>query len=137
VSRDYHFHGTFFLRFFQFLGYSALSFPTAIRIVKGTHVLRASWLSYLATAVSLSFSMSLTNFASVHLSYATSVLVKSSKLIPVLISNVIFLQKRPKIREVISVILVVFGFIGISLGDALGENKLELSGIFAVSAALV
>jgi adenosine 3'-phospho 5'-phosphosulfate transporter B3 len=137
LIKHYHFHGTFFLTFFQFLGYSALSFPTAIRILTGKLSLRAPFISYLTTAVALAFSMSLTNFASVRLSYATGVLFKSSKLIPVLIGNVIFLKKRPKVSEVISVILIVFGLVGMSLGDFRGQNKFQISGIFAVSFALV
>jgi adenosine 3'-phospho 5'-phosphosulfate transporter B3 len=137
LIKDYHFHGTFFLTFFQFLGYSALSFRTGIRIATGSLSLRAPLYSYVATSLALAFSMSLTNFASVRLSYATGVLFKSSKLIPVLIGNVIFLKKRPTLREVFSVILIVFGLIGMSLGDFRGQNKFQLSGIFAVSFALV
>jgi adenosine 3'-phospho 5'-phosphosulfate transporter B3 len=137
LIKHYHFHGTFFLTFFQFLGYSALSFPTAIRIASGSLSLRAPLSSYLATSLALTFSMSLTNYASVRLNYATGVLFKSSKLIPVLIGNVIFLKRRPKLSEVFSVILIVFGLIGMSLGDFRGQNKFQLSGIFAVSFALV
>jgi adenosine 3'-phospho 5'-phosphosulfate transporter B3 len=137
LIKDFAIRGTFFLTFFQFLGYSALSLPTAIRVITGKLTLRAPFLSYLATGLALSLSMSLTNFASVRLSYATGVLFKSSKLIPVMIGNVLFLKKKPKISEAISVVLIVVGLIGISLGDFRGNNKFDVAGILAVSLALI
>jgi adenosine 3'-phospho 5'-phosphosulfate transporter B3 len=133
----YRFHGTFFLTFIQFLGYSALSLRTAHRVITRQVSLTAPLWAYLATGLCLAFSMSLTNFAAVRLSYATGVLFKSSKLIPVMIGNVIFLQKKPKLSEAFSVLLIVFGLIGISLGDFRGKNKFDVAGIFAISASLV
>jgi adenosine 3'-phospho 5'-phosphosulfate transporter B3 len=137
LIKHYHFHGTFFLTFIQFVGYSALSLPTAQRILTRRVSLTAPLWAYLATGLCLAFSMSLTNFAAVRLSYATGVLFKSSKLIPVLIGNVIFLHKKPKLSEAFSVLLIVFGLIGISLGDFRGRNKFNVAGIFAISASLV
>jgi adenosine 3'-phospho 5'-phosphosulfate transporter B3 len=82
-------------------------------------------------------SMSLTNYAAVKLSYATGVLFKSSKLIPVMIGNIIFLKRKPKLRQALSVLLVVLGLIGITLGDFRGKNRFSVSGVLAVSTALV
>jgi adenosine 3'-phospho 5'-phosphosulfate transporter B3 len=134
---QFSFNDTFFLTLIQFIGYSALSFPTLIQIVTGKVRLRAHLGAYLVTSGALAFSMSLTNFAAVRLSYATGILFKSSKLIPVLIGNVIFLKKRPKISEVIAVMLIVLGLIGISLGDVKGKNKFDSFGIVAISVSLI
>jgi adenosine 3'-phospho 5'-phosphosulfate transporter B3 len=137
LIKRYQFHGTFFLTFAEFLGFSALSLPTACRIVTGRIRLAAPLWAYLVTGLCLILSMSLTNYAAVHLSYATGVLFKSSKLIPVMIGNVVFLHKIPKLREVFSVFLIVFGLIGISLGDFKGRNKFDVPGIVTISASLV
>jgi adenosine 3'-phospho 5'-phosphosulfate transporter B3 len=137
LIKHFEFHDTFFLTLIQFLGYSALSFPTFIQIVTGKAKLRAHFGAYLLTSGALGFSMSLTNFAAVRLSYATGILFKSSKLIPVLIGNVIFLKKKPKLSEVTSVILIVLGLIGISLGDVKGHNKFDGRGIVAISVSLI
>jgi adenosine 3'-phospho 5'-phosphosulfate transporter B3 len=99
--------------------------------------LKAPLLAYLATSIALALSMSLTNFAAVRLSYATGVLFKSSKLIPVMIGNVIFLKRVPKPFEVVSVILIVFGLIGVTLGDFRGKNKFDIPGLVSVSTALI
>lgn len=137
LIKHYKLKETFFLTFIQFMGYSALSFPTAINIIRGKVQLKASIWAYVATSLCLAFSMGLTNFAAVRLSFATGVLFKSSKLIPVMIGNVIFLKKKPKVSEAFSVILIVFGLAGISLGDFKGKNTFNISGVIAVSASLI
>jgi adenosine 3'-phospho 5'-phosphosulfate transporter B3 len=76
--------------------------------------------------------MAMANLAALRLTYATEVLFKSSKLIPVMIGNIIFLNKRPKLHEVMSVVLIVTGLIGISLGDHHGKNKFDAIGVAAV-----
>lgn len=137
LIKHYNIRETFFLTFIQFVGYSALSLPTAGAIVTGKRQLRAPLWTYVLTSLSLAFSMSLTNFASVRISYATGVLFKSSKLIPVMIGNVIFLKKKPKISEALSVVLIVMGLVGISLGDFKGKNNFDIAGIIAISASLI
>lgn len=137
LIKHYNIRETFFLTFIQFVGYSALSLPTFGAVVAGKRQLRAPLWTYFLTSMCLAFSMLLTNFASVRISYATGVLFKSSKLIPVMIGNVIFLKKKPKVSEALSVILIVIGLVGISLGDFKGKNKFDLAGILAISASLV
>lgn len=128
---------TFFLTFFQFIGYSAFSLPTFFKIIFHKYTLRAPLHVYLITSIALGCSMSLTNFATSRLSYATSVLFKSSKLIPVMIGNIIFLKKKPKLTEAFAVVLIVLGLIGVSLGDFRGKNKFDIPGIIAISLSLV
>ena len=135
--KGYAFRESIFLTFVQFVGYAGLSFPTLLSIITGKTKLMAPFYNYVITSLTLAFSMGLTNFASLRLSYATSVLFKSSKLIPVMIGNIIFLKKKPKITEAASVVLMVIGLIGISLGDFRGKNKFDLPGIITVSLSLV
>lgn len=137
LIKEFTFKESIFLTFIQFVGYAALSFPTLFKIITNRSTLKAPLSSYIITSLALAFSMGLTNFASLRISYATSVLFKSSKLIPVMIGNVIFLKKKPKFSEVISVILMVFGLIGISLGDFKGKNKFDMPGIIAISFSLI
>ncbi|OHT01233.1 Adenosine 3'-phospho 5'-phosphosulfate transporter 2 [Tritrichomonas foetus] len=137
LIKHYHFSEAFFLTFVQFLGYSLLSLPTFFKIITGKEKIKAPLIAYFFTSLCLTFSMGLTNFASIRLSYATGVLFKSSKLIPVMIFNIIFLKKKPKISEAISVIFIVLGLIGVSLGDFKGKNKFDVPGIIAISMSLV
>lgn len=136
LYKTYQFKETVFLTFAQLLGYASLSFPAARHIFTGKIPMKAPMKLYIITGVSLGLSMALANYAALHLSYATEVLFKSSKLIPVMIGNIIFLKKKPKLTEVISVLLIVIGLIGISLGDLRGKNKFSVSGIIAVISSL-
>lgn len=129
---------TFFLTFIQFVGYSFFSLPTFFKIVfVKTVKLNAPLYVYLLTSCALACSMGLTNFATARLSYATGVLFKSSKLIPVMIGNIIFLKKKPKLAEAISVVLIVIGLVGVSLGDFKGKNKFDIPGLLAISMSLI
>lgn len=135
--KHYQFKESIFLTLIQFVGYAALSFPTLLKIISGRISLKSPLKSYVITSLALALSMGLTNFATLRLSYATSVLFKSSKLIPVMIGNIIFLKKKPQLSEVISVIFMVMGLIGISLGDFKGKNKFDMPGIFTISLSLI
>lgn len=134
---NYKINQTLFLTFVQFVGYAALSLPTAFKIITGKIKLQAKFYNYLITSLALTFSMSLTNFAASRVSYATGVLFKSSKLIPVMIGNIIFLKKKPKISEAVSISMIVVGLIGISLGDFKGKNKFDVLGIISIILSLV
>jgi adenosine 3'-phospho 5'-phosphosulfate transporter B3 len=133
---SYNFTETIFLTACQFTGYAILALPTLIKLIRKQTQLHASFTIYFITSASLQLSMCLANFAALRLSYATEVLFKSAKLIPVLIGNVIFLHKKPKLLEVASVVLLVIGLAGISLGDIRGHNKFDTAGIIAVLSAL-
>ena len=135
-SAPYYFKETLFLTFAQFFSYSSMSLPGLVRIIKNRVPLKAPWTVYVFTTFSLAMSMSLANFAAMRLSYATKVMFKSSKLIPVMIGNIIFLKKQPKASEVLAVVLIVIGLIGISLGDFRGKNKFDVPGIIAVTLSL-
>jgi adenosine 3'-phospho 5'-phosphosulfate transporter B3 len=137
LCSHFKFTETLFLTFTQFLGYAAFSFPTLIWNIRTRFAnLHAPIRTYIITAFGLIMSMTLANFSAIRLSYATEVMFRSSKLIPVMIGNVIFLHKRPRASEVVSVVLIVFGLIGISLGDFRGKNKFDLPGLVAVVLSL-
>lgn len=137
LMKHYRFQESVFLTFIQFVGYAALSFPTLLKLISGRITLKSPLKSYIITSLALALSMGLTNFATLRLSYATSVLFKSSKLIPVMIGNIIFLKKKPQLSEVVSVIFMVMGLIGISLGDFKGKNKFDMPGIITISFSLI
>ncbi|KAH0790263.1 Adenosine 3'-phospho 5'-phosphosulfate transporter 2 [Histomonas meleagridis] len=136
-SPDYYgFSEPLFLTFCQLFGYASLSFPTLFKIIFGKMKLSTSFKHYVFTSLSLIASMLLANVAALRLSYPTEVLFKSSKLIPVMIGNIIFLKKKPKNTEVISVVFIVSGLIGISLADVRGQNRYDNLGIVAVLTSL-
>lgn len=135
-SSPYFFVETIFLTFTQFISYSMISIHALKDLLFGQKKLKASFYIYFLTSITLALSMSLGNFAALRLSYATEVLFKSSKLIPVMIGNIIFLKKKPKLIEAISICLVVLGLIGVSLGDFRGKNKFDMLGIIAVITSL-
>jgi adenosine 3'-phospho 5'-phosphosulfate transporter B3 len=137
LIKKYHFQGTFFLPFFQFLGYASLSAKALILILSGRLPLTAPLYWYVIPAISLSLSMSLTQYSTVRLSYATGILFKSSKLIPLMIGNALLLKRKPKPSEVFSAVLIVLGLVCMSLGDVKSHNKIQLSGIVAITASLL
>ena len=133
----YHFKESLFMTLVQFISYMMFSIRYGISIILKKKQLIAPFKLYIITAISLGASMTLANVAAMNLSYPTEVLFRSSKLIPVMIGNIIFLQKWPKPMDVAAVFLIVGGLIGISLGDFKGKNKFNSVGIIAVIGSLV
>jgi adenosine 3'-phospho 5'-phosphosulfate transporter B3 len=137
LCSHFKFTETLFLTFTQFVGYAGLCLPTLISNVRTRFAnLHAPMRTYVITAFGLIMSMTLANLSAIRLSYVTEVMFRSSKLIPVMIGNVIFLHQRPRLSEVMLVVLIVFGLIGISLGDFRGKNKFDFSGLVAVVSSL-
>jgi drug/metabolite transporter (DMT)-like permease len=58
-------------------------------------------------------------------------------MIPVMIGGVIFLDKRYSLLEVVSVVVIAIGLIGISMSDKFAENAFDALGIMAVVLSLV
>ena len=123
------FQESLFFTFVQFLGYFSLTLPFFIQIVLGKQKLHASVKLYAVVSVSLVCSMGLSNLSVERLSYPTAVLFKSSKLIPVMVGGFVFLKKRYNWIEVLSVMLVVSGLIGISYSDKVSRNKFDMVGV--------
>jgi adenosine 3'-phospho 5'-phosphosulfate transporter B3 len=118
-----------FLTFVQFTGYSLPDSPYLIRLARGRTTKHASLLYYAFTSFCLVCSMGFSNLSIERLSYPTSVLFKSSKLIPVMIGGLIFLKKRYTLAEVLAVLLIVTGLIGISLSDKISKNQFDGLGV--------
>lgn len=133
----FRFKESFFMTLVQFFSYSLLSLPRGKGLLTGKTKIFAPLYHYIITAITLGASMTLGNIAAMKLSYPTEVLFKSSKLVPVMIGNIIFLQKIPKTIDVFSVIFTVAGLIGISLGDFKGKNKFSTIGVVAVVGSLI
>ena len=133
----YHYKETIFFTFVQFLGYFSMTIPYFIRLVRGKEKLKASIPYYTLVSFSLCCSMGLSNLSVERLTYSTAVLFKSSKLIPVMIGGFMFLKKRYNIFEIMSVLLIVFGLIGISMSDKKSNNKFDTIGVLLSVASLM
>lgn len=127
---------TGFFTLVQFFGYFIPTFPYLLAVLRGKKRLHASIRFYGVTGMCLVSSMCMTNLSVDRLSYPTAVLFKSSKLIPVMIGGVIFLNKRYNVVEVLSVVLVVFGLIAISYSDKISHNRFDMAGVILASSSL-
>lgn len=125
-----NFTETLFLTFCQFTAYSMFSLRNL------TTSLHAPIHVYFIATLALALSMELTNFAGSQMSYVTMVIFRCAKPIPVMIGNIFILKRIPKLNEVVSVLLVVVGLIGISLGDVRGKNQITPVGLVAVLISL-
>lgn len=123
------FQESIFFTFVQFLGYFSLTTPFFVQIVRGKQRLHASVKLYFIVSISLVCSMGLSNLSVERLSYPTAVLFKSSKLIPVMVGGFVFLKKRYNWIEVLAVLLVVAGLVGISYSDKISKNKFDMVGV--------
>jgi len=73
--------------------------------------------------------MYLTNWSLRYLSYSVRVVFKSSKLIPVMLLSVVYLQKRYTVMQYFSVLLLTSGVVVFMLGDALGKASFDFRGL--------
>lgn len=130
----YSINAPIFLTFSQFFAVSLLSMPSLYRTIFSRKKLSTHWFVYIITSITLLLSIVLDNY-SVHLlldkgtnnnyfifdnSFAIESLFKSPKILPVMVGNIVFLKKKFSITTVISICIMVFGFVGISLGDLNG-----------------
>ena len=126
----------FFLAFTQFIIYILSYFTTFLKIIFGKRSLTAPFFHYLLTSLIISISLVLAHFASVRLSSSAVILFRSPKLILVMIGNIVLLKKNPNIFEAVSICIIVFGLIGLSIGEVNGKNKVDLPGIVAIMLSL-
>ena len=136
IFNKYKLKDSLFLTFVQFLSYASLSFRFFVDLARKKAKLHAPFWFYVATALFLVGSMALSNFSLERISYPTQVLFRSSKLIPVMLGSFFFLKKRYSITEILAVILIVVGLIGISVSDKKFQNKFDTIGLIAVIASL-
>ncbi|OHT04582.1 Slc35b3 protein [Tritrichomonas foetus] len=136
LLKHYHFKEPCFLTLALFIADVASTFPTPILIFTRKVSLKAPITVYIGISLIIALSKMLMNYASLRITFTTGVLFKSCGLIPVLVGNIIFLKKMPKLIEILSVILYVFGLTIISLGDKQVNNEFDLFGILAISLAM-
>ena len=123
---------TIFLTTIQFLSYFIFSNTFFISYIKGENSIHSSLIFYTIISILVCISVLSANFSLHYISYTTELLFRSSKLIPVMIGGVIFLKKKYSIVQIISILFIVVGLIGISFSDKISQNKFHSIGIFFV-----
>lgn len=83
---------------------------------------------YIYIAVFMVSSMGLSNSSLSYINYPTQVLIKSCKVIPVMIGGRLFFGKRYSLLEVLSAVLLSFGLCQIALGNV-SENSISFNGV--------
>ena len=137
LLKHYHFKEPIFLTLCLFITDVISTFPTPYLILKKEKELKAPLVYYIGISTILAIAKVLMNFASLRITYTTGVLFKSCNLIPVMLGNIIFLKKKPKLVEIFAVLLYVIGLTVISLGDKQVHNEFDLSGLIAISIAMI
>lgn len=125
----FNFRQTIFFTFIQFFGYFLFSSGFIVKLIQKKENLHSSIQFYSLTSFSLCLSMGFSNLSVEKLSYPTAVLFKSSKMIPVMIGNMIFLKKKYSFLEILSILMIVTGLIGISYSDKVSKNQFNISGV--------
>lgn len=137
LLKHFHFNEPCFLTLALFIADVASTFPLPYHILTKKVTLKTPVSAYLGISLILALAKVLMNYASLRITFTTGVLFKSCNLIPVMIGNIIFLKKKPKLIEIIAVIIYIIGLIIISLGDKKSKNEFNFSGIIAISIALI
>ena len=132
----YDFKETFFLTFLQFLVYSFASLPGFIIDIKEKKTGAAPFYTFLVASVSQQLTKAFMNIAAFRLSYSTELLFRSCKLIPVLIGSMIFNRKIPSFNQIVSVLLLASGLIGVSYADISVNNQFDFIGVAAALISL-
>ena len=133
----YKYKDTIFFTLIQFLGYFIFSSRFFFDLLMSKTQLKGNFRMYLLGSIFLCCSMLFSNLSVEKLSYPTAVLFKSSKLIPVMIGGYFFLNKRYSIFEIISILSIVIGLVGISLSDKYSKNQFNLFGVFLSTFSLI
>ena len=151
----YSINAPIFLTFSQFLAVNILSAPSLYRTIFSKKKLSTNLFVYIITSATLLLSMVLDNY-SVHLlldkgsndnhlifdnSFAIESLFKSPKILPVMVGNIVFLKKKFSFTTVITICIMVCGFVGIALGDLngtipLNNDNYNYLGIAAIVASM-
>ncbi|KAK8878453.1 hypothetical protein M9Y10_005226 [Tritrichomonas musculus] len=151
----YSINAPILLTFSQFLAVIILSAPSLYRTFLSKKKLSTNLFVYIVTSITLLLSMILDNY-SVHLfldkgtndnhfffdnSFAIESLFKSPKVLPVMVGNIVFLKKKFSFTTIISICLMVCGFVGIALGDlngtiSLNNDNYNYLGIAAIVASM-
>ena len=137
VNQKYRLWDPIFLSFVQLFAVAFPCLPAVIRLFKSKRQVASDLGLYFLVALCLFFSMGFDNFAAFHMSHETEVLFKSPKVLAVLVGSVRFLRGKFRIPEVASIVVVVVGFIMLSLCDISYKHAYNVPGIAAVVVSLI
>ena len=102
----------------------------------GKIVKHASWKNYWILSVLTFGGMYLTNYALKFLAYATRIVFKSAKVVPVMIFASLINGKKFSFAEYVSVAILVAGIILFTLGDVAGVPTFNPIGVVLIMLAL-
>jgi len=97
---------------------------------------KASWKNYGILSVYTYGGMALTNYALTYLNYATRIVFKSAKIIPVMAFSVLIVGKKYNWKEWLSAAILVAGIILFTLGDVASSPTFAPIGVLLIAAAL-
>ena len=84
---------------------------------------KASWKNYGILSVYTYGGMAMTNYALSYLNYATRIVFKSAKIIPVMAFSVLIVGKKYNWKEWLSAAILVLGIVLFTLGDVASSPR--------------
>jgi adenosine 3'-phospho 5'-phosphosulfate transporter B3 len=97
---------------------------------------KGSWKNYGILSVYTYGGMALTNYALSYLNYATRIVFKSAKIIPVMAFSVLIVGKKYNWKEWLSAAILVAGIVLFTLGDVASSPAFAPIGVALIAAAL-
>ena len=97
---------------------------------------KASWKNYGILSVYTYGGMALTNYALAYLNYATRIVFKSAKIIPVMAFSVLIVGKKYSWKEWFSAAILVAGIVLFTLGDVASSPAFAPIGVALIGGAL-
>mmetsp|Transcript_7681 Transcript_7681/g.25452 ORF Transcript_7681/g.25452 Transcript_7681/m.25452 type:complete len:404 (-) Transcript_7681:241-1452(-) len=97
---------------------------------------KASWKNYGILSIYTYGGMALTNYALSYLNYATRIVFKSAKIIPVMAFSVIIVGKKYNWKEWLSAAILVAGIVLFTLGDVASSPAFAPIGVALIAGAL-
>ena len=97
---------------------------------------KASWKNYGILSVYTYGGMAMTNYALSYLNYATRIVFKSAKIIPVMAFSVLIVGKKYNWKEWLSAAILVLGIVLFTLGDVASSPAFAPIGVALIAGAL-
>ena len=97
---------------------------------------KASWKNYGILSVYTYGGMAMTNYALSYLNYATRIVFKSAKIVPVMAFSVLIVGKKYNWKEWLSAAILVAGIVLFTLGDVASSPAFQPIGVALIAGAL-
>lgn len=97
---------------------------------------KASWKNYGILSVYTYGGMAMTNYALSYLNYATRIVFKSAKIVPVMAFSVLIVGKKYSWKEWLSAAILVAGIVLFTLGDVASSPAFQPIGVALIGGAL-